>query len=318
MDLMRSLVFVPGNRANMLERALEFNADVVMVDLEDSVPPGEKGTACEMAVEWVPKLHAAGRRVMVRVNSLDTGLTADELSAVVSPVLAGISIGKGDTRWDLQQVDRLLAPLENSAGISPGSIRVVPWIETAMAIVHVYEMASVSHRVAGIAFGGEDYTNDMGIIRNDFGEESYFARSSVAIAAKAAGVAALDGPFVGFRDPDGLRKDAGAARQMGYTGKFAIHPAQIDIINETFLTQPRRRRLRQKSDGSVGRSRSRRPGLPVHRRAHGGRPRGQTGTEPAGAGGRNRTANRSLGVASRRCPPTASSSAGCNSTGSTA
>ena len=315
---MRSLVFVPGNRANMLERALEFNADIVMVDLEDSVPPGEKGAACEMAVEWVPKLHAAGRRVMVRVNSLDTGLTADELSAVVSPVLAGISIGKGDTRWDLQQIDRLLAPLENSAGISPGSIRVVPWIETAMAIVHVYEMASASQRVAGIAFGGEDYTNDMGIIRNDFGEESYFARSSVAIAAKAAGVAALDGPFVGFRRP--RRAEEGRSRRPtdGLHRQVCHSPSPDRHYQRDVLTQPRRRRLRQKSDGSVGRSRSRRPGLPVHRRAHGGRPRGQTGTEPAGAGGRNRTANRSLGVASRRCPPTASSSAGCNSTGSTA
>ncbi len=238
MELLRSLVFVPGNRANMLERALGFGADIIMVDLEDSVPPGEKGAACELAVEWVPKLRAAGHRVMVRVNSLDTGLTATELAAVVSPDLAGISIGKGDTRWDLEQVDRLLAPLEGSARIPAGSVRVIPWIETAMAIVHVYEMARASQRIAGIAFGAEDYTNDMGIIRNDFGEECYFARSSVAVAARAARVAALDGPFVGFRDPDGLRADASTARQMGYTGKFAIHPAQIDIINETFSPHP--------------------------------------------------------------------------------
>ena len=187
MKLLRSLVFVPGNRANMLERALGFGADVVMVDLEDSVPPGEKVAARELAVEWVPRLRAAGRRVMVRVNSLDTGLTADELAAVVSPDLSGISIGKGDTQWDLQQVDRLLAPLEASAGIEAGTLRVVPWIETAMAIVHVYEMARASQRIAGIAFGAEDYTNDMGVIRNDFGEECYYARSAVAVAAKAAG-----------------------------------------------------------------------------------------------------------------------------------
>jgi citrate lyase subunit beta/citryl-CoA lyase len=238
LELLRSLIFVPGNRANMLERGLGFAADVVMVDLEDSVPPGEKQAACDLAVEWVPKLVAAGKRVMVRVNSLDTGLISRELSAVVSPNLAGISVGKGDTAWDLQQVDQLLAPLEANARIVAGSIKVIPWIETAMAVVHVYEMARASQRIVGIAFGGEDYTNDMGVIRSDFGEECYYARSAVAVAARAAGVAGLDGPFVGFRDPDGLRTDAGNARQMGYTGKFAIHPAQIDIINETFSPHP--------------------------------------------------------------------------------
>ena len=238
MELLRSLVFVPGNRANMLERALSFGADVVMVDLEDSVPPGEKASACEMAAEWVPRLAAAGRRVMVRVNSLDTGLTSPELEMVVCPELAGISVGKGDSAWDLQQVDRLLGPLESRIGIPRGTIKLVPWIETAMAIVHVYEMARASQRIVGIAFGAEDYTNDMGVIRTDFGEECYYARSAVAVAARAARVAALDGPFVGFRDPDGLRTDAGTARQIGFTGKFAIHPAQIEIINETFSPHP--------------------------------------------------------------------------------
>lgn len=238
MELLRSLVFVPGNRANMLERALGFGADIIMVDLEDSVPPGEKAAAAALAVEWIPRLAAAGQRVMVRVNALDTGLAAGELAAVVGPQLAGVSIGKGGTAWDLHQVDQLLTPLEAKAGIAAGSIRVIPWIETALAIINVYEMATASPRIAGIAFGGEDYTNDMGVIRSDFGAECYYARSAVAIAARAAGVAALDGPFVGFRDPDGLRQDAGAARQMGYTGKFAIHPAQIEIINATFSPQP--------------------------------------------------------------------------------
>jgi citrate lyase subunit beta/citryl-CoA lyase len=128
--------------------------------------------------------------------------------------------------------------LESRIGIPRGTIKLVPWIETAMAIVHVYEMARASQRIVGVAFGAEDYTNDMGVIRTDFGEECYYARSAVAVAARAARVAALDGPFVGFRDPDGLRTDAGAARQMGFTGKFAIHPAQIDIINETFSPHP--------------------------------------------------------------------------------
>ena len=94
MELYRSFIFVPGNRENMLERAKSFNADVIVVDLEDSVHPGGKEDARELAKKWVPTLHREGQRVVVRVNSLDTGLTRTELEALVSPELYGISLGK--------------------------------------------------------------------------------------------------------------------------------------------------------------------------------------------------------------------------------
>lgn len=234
MELLRSLIFVPGNRPNMLERALSFNADIIMVDLEDSVPPAEKVNARHLAREWAPRLRSAGRRVMVRVNSLDTGLTRDELAAVVGPELHGISIGKVESTWDLQEVDRILTPLENSSGLEPGGIKVVPWIENARAVMNVQSIAAASHRIIAIAFGAEDYTNDMGVQRTDNGDEVYVPRATVAIAARAAGIASLDSPYVAFRNPEGLRQDAQVARQLGYSGKFAIHPSQIDIINETF------------------------------------------------------------------------------------
>ena len=234
MELLRSLVFVPGNRFNMLERARAFSADIIMVDLEDSVPPGEKVAARDLAREWVPRLHDDGRRVMVRVNALDTGLTRDELAAVIGPGLHGISVGKSESVWDIKEVDRIIAPLEAAAGLKPGHVKVIPWIESAAAIMDVRQMAAASSRIIALAFGAEDYTNDMGIQRTDFGEEVYFARSTVAVAARAAGIASLDGPFVAFRDPEGLTKDAQTARQMGYTGKFAIHPSQIEILNGVF------------------------------------------------------------------------------------
>ena len=238
MQLLRSLIFVPGNRPNMLERARAFDADIIMVDLEDSVPPAEKVNARELARQWVPELRKAGRRVMVRVNSLDTGLTRDELAALVGPDLFGISLGKTESAWDLHEADRIIAPLEAAAGLEPGSIKIIPWIESARAVMNVFQIATSSHRVVAIAFGAEDYTNDMGIQRTDMGEEVYFPRSAVAVAARAANIASLDGPYVAFRNPEGLRQDAQAARQMGYTGKFAIHPSQIDIINETFSPKP--------------------------------------------------------------------------------
>lgn len=234
MELLRSFIFVPGNRANMLERARAFNADVVMVDLEDSVPPGEKTTARDMAKEWVPTLRRVGQRVMVRVNSLDTGLTRSELEAIVSPDLYGISLGKVESIWNIRDVDRMLSAIEPLAGVEPGSIKIVAWAETASALVDARDIGAASPRVIALAFGAEDFTNDMGIERSDTGEEVQVPRSLVPVAARAANVASLDSPFVLFQDPDALRADAKRARQIGYTGKFAIHPSQLDIINETF------------------------------------------------------------------------------------
>ena len=234
MELLRSFIFVPGNRANMLERARAFNADVVMVDLEDSVPAGEKATARDMAVDWVPVLRREGQRVMVQVNSLDTGLTRPELEAIVSPDLYGISLGKVESTWHIRDVDRMLSSIEPRAGVELGSVKIVAWIEAASALVDARDIGIASSRVIGLAFGAEDFTNDMGIERSDTGEEVQVPRSLVPVAARAANVASLDSPFVLFQDPDALRADAQRARQMGYTGKFAIHPSQLDIINETF------------------------------------------------------------------------------------
>ncbi|HEU0021383.1 MAG TPA: CoA ester lyase [Dehalococcoidia bacterium] len=238
MELLRSLIFVPGNRANMLERARGFAADIIMYDLEDSVPPAEKVNARDLSRQWVPELRKAGRKVMVRCNGLDTGLTRDELAAVIGPDLYGVSVGKTESSWDLQEIDRIIGPYEAAAGLEPGSIKLIPWIESARAVMNAQQMASASRRIIAIAFGAEDYTVDMGLQRTDSGQEVYVPRSTTAIAARAAGVASLDSPYVAFRNPEGLKEDCAAARQMGYQGKFAIHPAQIDTINQTFSPHP--------------------------------------------------------------------------------
>lgn len=238
MELYRSFIFVPGNRENMLERAKSFRADVVMVDLEDSVPPGEKVAARDMAKEWVPTLKREGQRVMVRVNSLDTGLTRSELEALVSPDLYGISLGKVDSQWNIRDVDRMLHAFEPQAGVEPGSTKISAWVETARALVDARDIALASPRVISLSFGAEDFTNDMGIERSDTGSEVQVPRSLVPVAAQAANVASLDSPFVLFQDPDALRADAQHARKIGYTGKHAIHPAQLNIINEVFSPSP--------------------------------------------------------------------------------
>ena len=239
MELLRSLIFVPGNRPNMLEKALSFDADVIMVDLEDSVPPAEKVAARDMAKEWVPKLRRNGRTVMVRVNSLDTGLTATEAAALAGPDLYGFSIGKTESVWDMREADRIVTVAESTVGLEPGAIKLIPWIENAKAVMACQEIALASPRIVAIAFGAEDYHHTTwGFNAPTRAKKSNSPVPWRAVAARAAGVASLDSPFVRFRDPEGLREDCRASRQMGYTGRFAIHPAQLEIVNETFSPSP--------------------------------------------------------------------------------
>ena len=233
-ELFRSLIFVPGNRRDMLEKARQFDADIVVADLEDSVPPAEKLNARQIVMEMSPGLSGRGRKVLVRVNSLDTGLTRDELSAVAGPHLYGLSIGKIESPWDIVECDRIASAVEREAGLEAGHLKTIPWIENAKAVMRVYEIASASPRIVGLAFGAEDYTDDMGVQRTDGAEEVYFPRAMVAVAARAAGVAALDSPYVRYRDQEGLRKEIELDLKLGYVGKFAIHPGQLETINSMF------------------------------------------------------------------------------------
>ena len=234
MELLRSLQFVPGNRRDMLEKSRGFRADAIVADLEDSVPPAEKSAARELVAELVPTLSQMGQKVMVRVNSLDTGRTAEELRAVVSSQLYGVSLGKVDSPWHVSECARLLSVEEARRGMGEGAVKIIPWIESAAGVLSASAIASASSRVVAMAFGAEDFTNDMGLQRTEGGEEVAFPRAMIPIAARAAGIVALDTPYVRFRDAEGLRREAESAASLGYKGKFSIHPAQLETINEVF------------------------------------------------------------------------------------
>lgn len=234
MSALRSLLFVPGNQPRMLERASGLTPDAFIPDMEDSVPDAEKANARAITAAHLDRLSAGGVAVIPRLNSMDTGLLDEDLAAAVGPRIYGVSVGKINSAADIALISAKLESLERKAGLEVGQVKLLPWIETAQAIVNVYEICAASDRIIGAAFGAEDFTNDMGIERAEDESETFFARSAIAIAARAADVLALDTPYFSFRDPDGLRRNAQAARQFGFKGKFAIHPAQIDIINETF------------------------------------------------------------------------------------
>ena len=222
----------------MLEKATGFATDAVVADLEDSVPMAEKPAARDLVADMIPALAKSGQRVIVRVNSLDTGLAEDDITAVAQPDVFAVSVGKITSPDDISEYSGLLDAAEAKAGLPTGQTLLIPWIETAAAVLHAYDIAQASDRVAAITFGAEDYTRDVGIRRTASGEEVLFPRSLVALAAHAAGVTPLDTPYVNFRDSTGLESDIAEAARLGYKGKFAIHPAQLEPIRRLFGPQP--------------------------------------------------------------------------------
>tara|TARA_Y100000814_G_scaffold120920_1_gene86636 strand:+ start:2260 stop:3132 length:873 start_codon:yes stop_codon:yes gene_type:complete len=233
-ELFRSLLFVPGNRSDMLEKASTADTDILTPDMEDSVPDNEKSNARNLISEKLETLSGKGQSIVPRVNALDTGLTFDDIRAVVSSNTYGISIGKIESSWDIKEVSKILSQIESEKSVESGSTKIIAWIESASAIVNVNSIASSSNRMLGIAFGGEDFTNDMGIQRSDTGIEILYPRSVVAVAAKAAGITAIDTPYVNFRDNDGLEQEIKSVLPLGFKAKFAIHPGQLQSINNLF------------------------------------------------------------------------------------
>jgi citrate lyase subunit beta/citryl-CoA lyase len=238
MTILRSLLFVPGNKDNMLEKALGLKPDAFVPDMEDSVPPAEKPNARATIARFLPRLAATGVLVIPRVNALQTEWFEEDLAAVVGPHIFGVSIGKVRNAADVAAIVRAIAGLERRAGLAQGTVKLIPWIETAEAIVNCDEICRATKRLVGIAFGGEDFTHDMGIERLEDESQVLYARSRICVSARAAQVLALDTPYFKLRDPDGLRANALRAKSLGFKGKFAIHPEQIDALNECFSPSP--------------------------------------------------------------------------------
>lgn len=232
--LLRSLLFVPGNRQNMLDKARPLPTDVLTLDLEDAVPVTEKAAARNLVRASIASMARPGRSTFVRVNSLGTGLTQADLEAVVAPGLDGISLPKVESAQDVEKVDLLLGTLEKARGLTAGTVKMIAWLESARGLLEAQHIAHASPRVVGLALGADDYTLDMGIVRSESGDELFYPRSIIATAAMAAGAAPLDTPYVNYKDEAGLVKDACFARQLGFKGKFLIHPSQIETVNRIF------------------------------------------------------------------------------------
>ena len=234
MVILRSLLFVPAGRERMLEHARSSRADALVLDLEDAVPARHKAAARTLARRWIPLLAKRSRPIFVRVNGLASGLTRDDLLAVVSKPLAGVILPKTDTPQDLRALDVLLREAEMAAGVRPGDVRSIALIESARAILRCEEIARASDRLLALSIGGEDYTRDIGARRDTEGLALQHIRAVVVQVAAAYGLVAIDTPYTTLNDETGLAEDARIARAIGLRGKYAIHPAQAPVINRAF------------------------------------------------------------------------------------
>ena len=236
--MLRSPLFIPGNRPNMLKKALILSPDAYIPDLEDSVPIDQKNNAREITSSFIPKLNSTGTAVIPRINPMSSGLFEKDLEAVVGPHIFGLSIGKVNCTEDVLNISTAIESQEKKTGLNVGVLKLVLWLETAKAIVNAYQISSASSRIIAVAFGGEDFTTDMAIERKENNSEISYPRNAVCIAARAAGVMALDTPYFSFQNPDGLMHDALEAKSYGFRGKFAIHPSQIEPINSMYSPMP--------------------------------------------------------------------------------
>jgi len=234
----RSLLIMPANRADMLAKAPSYGADALVFDIEDSVPLAEKPKARELAREFIDK-HKEGTTIYARVNALQTGMTEDDLEAIAIDGLTGIRLPKAESPETIRTVDSLLSAIEAKRGLVQGSIQISPSLESARGVWFAYEILSASPRIrsatAGTAQDG-DLQTDLGYTWTAEGEEVLYVRSRILLAARAAGVEhLLDGSYANVRDPEGLQVCCEAARKLGYRGKTAIHPNQIETINRIFM-----------------------------------------------------------------------------------
>lgn len=227
----RSLLFIPGNKPGMVQNCDVFESDAVIFDLEDAVSVQEKDSARTLVSNYL-NVFNPNIEVVVRINGLDTPFYQDDLEMIVSDKIDAIMLPKARIS-ELKKLDELLTEYEQKRHLKK-KIKIIPIIELCISLIEVDQIAFMN-RIDGILLGAEDLSKDLEVERTKSGEEIFFARAKIANACKASKIDAIDTPFTDTLDNEGLRKDASFSKRLGMNAKSAIHPNQIEVINEVYL-----------------------------------------------------------------------------------
>lgn len=241
--ILRSLLFVPANSWRMITRSLSEKADAIVLDLEDSVPIGEKETARWFIKDFLEDIEGKPRSssIFVRVNSISSGLYSEDIKYAVQKTLDGIILPKTESSSDIVKIEEEIKAEEFKKKLR-SKISIIPLIESARGVLNLNEIVKASPRIIALTFGAADFLRDMGRsymkLSGDEAELLYI-RSTISIVARAHDILALDTPYLGLIiDREGLEREARIAAMLGFKGKFAIHPSHVETINKVFTPSP--------------------------------------------------------------------------------
>jgi len=231
-------MYIPGNNPKMVDKAPSIPADIITLDLEDAVPPSEKEVARKLISQKLEYAASGGSQVYVRLNNWETGMTNDDLEAVVLPGLDGVTLAKTGCADDVKRLEWKLEELEQRRGIPAGTVKISMLLETAKGIINARECCLASKRNVNAIFGAVDYCRDMRVKLTNEAVEQQWGRAITAIAARAAGIVAIDAPFVSYQDIPAFERNVASGKQMGYEGRMIIHPSQVEPSNRLYAPDP--------------------------------------------------------------------------------
>jgi citrate lyase subunit beta/citryl-CoA lyase len=241
----RSLLFVPGDSERKLAKSLDSTADALILDLEDAVAPGRKPAARELVHDFLRSpCSAASAQLWVRINALNTADSRFDLAAIMVARPYGLMVPKIDHPSELIKLSEELSALEAQAGIAPGTTRLIPLLESPRAVLTAADyLRTPLERLSGISWGAEDLAAALGVRSSREANGAWkcvlnSARVQCQLVARALEIDAIDTVIADFKNLDALRAECVLSYATGFSGKLAIHPDQVDVINSVFLASP--------------------------------------------------------------------------------
>lgn len=232
--LLRSMLFVPAYSEKFIDKAIDCDADAIIFDMEDSVPPTKRVDARQILSGYLEKKTFSGRQLFIRVNELDTEDLEEDLKVIQDGQILGIVAPKIRNTEDIDAFVKKMEECEARCGLEAGTLKILPLIETADAVLNVQSIAGSNERVIALLFGGEDFLDSIWG-RHDYPPKAFdVPRAMVAMAARMHGILPIDTPYLDLKNEEGFKQEERESCSLGYAGILLVNPRQIPWAHECF------------------------------------------------------------------------------------